>query len=381
MCLLMIAAVAVSTVSADEAKIDARELLQYGQVHYYLGNAVAPTAAPNVRDGKVNEGEYATSYKFDLSNPDLTKFYVDSSKTNGFIEAEWVEVHMSHDGEKLYVAMVAKDNVFVAGKDKYMLLMNLKDNGTTGATVSRLRYDFTGDPKNGVLVDEAVGATITKQIKSDDGSEWVSATYPDPVVADHIKGCSLNYDTTNKLFIVEIAFDIKTIANYWGNTNAVADLRAYFSFMFDCYGNSVEGANDYLTEPLMQGRVNGMMKNKTGTEANLDLQFRFEVDYPAVPYKPDFFPHIIYFCEEPEPTEPPVTEAPTTEAPTTAAPTTEAPTTKAPTTVAPTTKAPATEAPTTAAEDKGCNNTIALSALAVVPMMAAAVVFGKKKED
>ena len=89
----------------------------------------------------------------------------------------------------------------------------------------------------------------------------------------------------------------------------------------------------------------------------------------------------------PEATQPPVTEPvtpPVTEPvtpPTTEAPTTEAPTTEAPTTEAPTTAAPTTVTPTTAAEEKGCNNTIALSALAIVPMLGAAVVFGKKRED
>ena len=89
----------------------------------------------------------------------------------------------------------------------------------------------------------------------------------------------------------------------------------------------------------------------------------------------------------PEATQPPVTEPvtpPVTEPvtpPTTEAPTTEAPTTEAPTTAAPTTATPTTATPTTAAEEKGCNNTIALSALAIVPMLGAAVVFGKKRED
>ena len=43
-----------------------------------------------------------------------------------------------------------------------------------------------------------------------------------------------------------------------------------------------------------------------------------------------------------------------------------------------TTVAPAA---TTAAPKKGCGGTIALTALALVPMLGAAVVFGKKKED
>ena len=92
-------------------------------------------------------------------------------------------------------------------------------------------------------------------------------------------------------------------------------------------------------------------------------------------------------------TNPPATTTakPTTPAPTTTAPvTTPAPatTTKAPvvttpapatTTAAPsTTKAPAA---TTQAEQSGCGSTVALTALALIPMIGAAVVFGKKRED
>jgi len=66
--------------------------------------------------------------------------------------------------------------------------------------------------------------------------------------------------------------------------------------------------------------------------------------------------------------------------PTTAEPTTAEPTTAEPTTAA-TTKA-ATTAATTAAEEKGCGKSIALSALAIVPVLGLGVaVVSKKKED
>ena len=378
MCLLMIVAAAVSTVSADETKIDARELAQYGQHHFYLGDAVAPTAVPNVKDGKVNEGEYVTCQQIDLTTPDASWYYLDGSKTDGYLETEWIKIYMSHDGSKLYVGLVAKDTAYVPEKDYFRVQLGLKDAGTTTAATSRTRYDLNGDASKGVLVDDAVNVSHGGFNKLDDGNWGTNAEF---IVNEHIVSRSFSYDATTQLLTMEAAFDIAKIAAYWGNTSEVKDMKVYFQFMLECYGNSVAGAGDYLTEPLKQARVNCTLKSKTSTESDLDMQFRFEVDYPAISYKADFFPHIVHFVEEPEATEPPVTEAPTTEAPTTAAPTTAAPTTKAPTTVAPTTAAPTTAAPTTAAEDKGCNNTIALSALAVVPMMAAAVVFGKKKED
>ena len=65
LCLIMVAAVAVSAVSAETTDlIDARELQKYGQIHYYLGDAVAPTAVPNAKDGTVTENEYVVSFQY-----------------------------------------------------------------------------------------------------------------------------------------------------------------------------------------------------------------------------------------------------------------------------------------------------------------------------
>ena len=124
-------------------------------------------------------------------------------------------------------------------------------------------------------------------------------------------------------------------------------------------------------------------------DADSNIKMNFVLDYPDISYwgGPMFFPHIVHFCEEPEPTTPAPT---TTEAPTEPVTTTKKPTaatttkpadkgtTAAPTADA-TTVAPA--ATTEAPKKDGCGGTIALSALALVPMLGAAVVFGKKKED
>ena len=380
MCLLVVVAAAISTVSADQTRIDARELQYYGQHHFYLGDAVAPVNVPNVKDGKVDEGEYVTSFGFNLEPQDFSWYFLEDTHTNGYIETEWVKGYMSHDGEKIYIGMVAKDTAYVANEDYFRLTLGFKDCGDTLTAATRIRYDFNGDVSKGLLTGEAVELSHQVFNKMPTG-EW--GPEPAPVVlADHVKDRSFSYDPTTQLLTMEAAFDIKTLATYWSNTLEVKDMRLYFGFHVECFGNSVEGANDYLTAPAQQCRINSFMKSKINTDLDIDMMFRFEVEYPEVPYKADFFPHIVHFCEEPEPTTAaPTTEAPTTEAPTTAAPTTAAPTTKAPTTVAPTTAVPTTAAPTTAAEDKGCGGTIALSAFAVVPMMAAAVVFGKKKRD
>ena len=60
LCLVMIAAVAVSAISAEETKlIDGRELQQYGQLHYYLGAPLEQSQIPDVTDGKVVTGTSA----------------------------------------------------------------------------------------------------------------------------------------------------------------------------------------------------------------------------------------------------------------------------------------------------------------------------------
>ena len=50
LCLIMVAAVAVSTISANDTKlIDMRELEEYGQLHFYL-DKIEPSKKPTVTD-------------------------------------------------------------------------------------------------------------------------------------------------------------------------------------------------------------------------------------------------------------------------------------------------------------------------------------------
>ena len=65
LCLIMVAALAVSTVSADETKpIDARELAAYGQHHFYLGEPATGVEIPDVEDASIAEGEYKEVLEF-----------------------------------------------------------------------------------------------------------------------------------------------------------------------------------------------------------------------------------------------------------------------------------------------------------------------------
>ena len=158
----------------------------------------------------------------------------------------------------------------------------------------------------------------------------------------------------------------------------------YYSPYAGLYGESVEGAGDVV----MQGALWSYLRGDSST----DLKMNFVLDYPDISYwgNPMFFPHVVHFCEEPEPTTAVPTEATTTVVTTAKATTAKATTAKATTAAATTAagadattaaNAEATTAAATTAAEKGCGGTIALSALALVPMLGAAVVFGKKKED
>ena len=149
LCLIMVAAVAVSTISADEAKlIDARELQQWGQVHHYLP-AVGISDKPAI-DGVIGEDEYYFSFDFDITASDASVYFKDNVATaNNFTNTEWCKCYMSFDGELFYLAMAAKDTYYVIDKDMYMIMLGLTDGPTSLHSVERLRFDFEEDAATG----------------------------------------------------------------------------------------------------------------------------------------------------------------------------------------------------------------------------------------
>ena len=370
LCLVMLAAVAVSTISADEVKkIDARELAAYGQLHFYL-EAIAPSAKPNSTDGKVSEGEYATVYEYSPTSDPLIVSVSDST-TGGYTDTEWVKLYMSNDGENFYVAFEVKDKAYYPDKDYFMINIGGRDAGRPLDGVSRLRYDFRGDASQGVLVNEAVTTDKSHFWKNEDGS-WMSPA-PQFEWTDHVGDTSLAWDATRGILTLEVVFHIQPILDYWQNEQNIEDARLYFFPIVKMRGDSAEGKAD---GPLDQGYLWFYFN----AVSNPEIKMNFTLDYPETNYWMNWEGHIIHFCKEPDPTTP----APTT----TGAPTTPAPaTTKAPTAAKTTTAAPAADATTaapaaaTTAAKGGCGSTVALSALALVPMLGAAVVFGKKRED
>ena len=370
LCLIMVAAVAVSTISADDTKlIDMRELEQYGQLHFYL-DKIEPSKKPTVTDATVSEGEYSTVYEYSPKS-DSKIVAMSDSKTGNYTDTEWVKLYMSNDGEYLYVAVETKDKVFSV-KDEIYINIGGRDGGRTIEGVTRCRYDFYGDTSNGILVNDDVKTRANPGWKNDDGS-WGT---PNPVTFnDHVGDRSLGYNQTTQVATLEVAFKIQPILDYWNNTNDIEDARLYLFLIHLMRGDSGEGKNDGPTNEQ------GYLWFYFNALSDPNIKMNFILDYPECSYWMDWEPYIVHFCEKPAET----TVAPTTTAePTTAAPTTtKAATTKTVTAVAATTVADATTvAATTAAEaTKGCGSTVALTTLALVPMLGAAVVFGKKKED
>ena len=370
LCLIMVAAVAVSTISANDTKlIDMRELEEYGQLHFYL-DKIEPSKKPTVTDAKVNEGEYATVFEYSPKS-DSKIVSMSDSKTGNYTDTEWVKLYMSNDGEYLYMAVETKDKVFSA-KDEIYINIGARDGGRTIEGVTRCRYDFYGDTSNGILVNDKVLTRANPGWKNDDGS-WGT---PNPVTFnDHVGDRSLGYDQTTQIATLEVAFKIQPILDYWNNTNEIEDARLYLFLIHLMRGDSGSGKND--------GPANeqGYLWFYFNALSDPNIKMNFILDYPECSYWMDWEPYIVHFCEKPATT---TTVAPTTVATTTIAATTKTNTTKAQTTTAAaTTAAPAatTAEATAVATTKGCGSTVALTAIALVPMLGAAVVFGKKREN
>ncbi len=372
LCIVMLAALAVANVSADEYKpIDARELQQWGQVHHYLP-PVPVTDIPDVTDGVIGEDEYYVSFDFELDGKNTAVYFMDLAPAGTFTNTEWCKCYMSFDGELFYLAMAAKDTYYVIDKDMYMINLGLTDGPTSLHSVERLRFDFEEDATSGEFKP-----AVDEFKKNVDGS-WA----PDRGFKfdDFVTDATFTYDETTQIMLFEAAFDVQAMMDAFDNKLDIEEARMYFCPLIRMQGGTAEGATD---GPVEQGRIWYYMGSIPA-----EVKMNFTLDYPEETYWGGLFPNIVHFCEEPEPTTPAptTTEAPT-EPPVTTTKKPDAVTTTKPadngTTVAPAdaaTTAPA--AATTAAPKKeGCGGTIALTALALVPMLGAAVVFGKKKED
>jgi hypothetical protein len=373
LCLIMVAAMAVSTISAEETKlIDARELQAYGQYHFYLGEPATGTAIPDVTDAKISENEYKASFeaKVDSTGADFLTYWADHDEGAGaYWDTEWSKFYINYDAETIYFGYEAKDTNFVVGKERVCHMLSMWDVGTQAGAVGRMNF-LCKTRDTGLLEVE-----MQNFRKAPDGGwDWDEKLD----LATFYNEGAFSYDEETQIVTIEISVKLDAIKEWWGNELDLEETRMYYAPYARYYGESVEGAGDVVCQGILWCYLRG--------DVSTDLKMNFVLDYPDISYwgSPMMFPHIVHFCEEPEPTTPAPTEA-TTDAivgETTTETTTKATTTAKATTAA-ATDAPAatTAAPATTEAEKGCGGTIALSALALVPMLGAAVVFGKKKED
>ena len=289
-CFIMLATAVASAVSvnADNVRlIDGRELEEYGQVHYWLGDPVAKSEFPDASDGVVTESEYLTIYHY---GPDSPRFIakVTDSKTGTYTDTEWVALYMCHDGENLYIGMKIKDNAYYPDKDYVMINIGARDRGRTVDAVSRIRYDFRGDATT-LITGEDVTTSLGAMWKNNDGS-W--GTAPAVNVDDHVGDRSMLWDAEEEILTFEATFKIQSILDYWNNDLSVEDARLYFMPIIKMMGDSYEGAGD---GPLDQG----YLWHYLDSYYNNEIRLRFVIDYPEMSYWMEFFPHVIHLGIKP----------------------------------------------------------------------------------
>ena len=373
LCLIMVGAIAVSAVSAydPDKLIDSRELQEYGQAHFYLGDPATGAAIPNSEDATVSEGEYVESFEY--KKDDRLAYWADFTAPFGnYLDNEWFKMYYSYDEENIYFAYETKDKNWVPNKDGVVWALSFEDNGTTVSAISRLMWEFFPGAEPGDKVVNGVRINPRVAVKNQDGS-WASGVTNN--YEDYVNKVSGGYNEETQILTVEVAIDIDNLKTFWQNELDLEEARLYVMNFSYCRGESVEGAGDEGLQGIMWFYLSGDSRLPS------EVRMRFTVDYPEISYwgGPMYFPNIVHFCEKPAETTPPPTSATTT----TATQKITMPPVPATTTAAPTdapTDAPKADA-TTAAKEKGCGSTVALSALAILPMLGAAVVFGKKKED
>ena len=198
LCVIMVAAVAASAVSAyDYEAIDVRDLREYGQQYLYLDAPVDGVNIPNAHDGKVNEGEYYLTYTY--TEDDLCAEVTDAAKSATFYDnADGADIHMSYDEETFYVALVTKDPNYVVGKDGSAFNICFRNGPRPTDSVSRLCFNIYGAGDGTDMYNYTVKCSY--MVKNDDGS-WQDMRYTDGT--EHIKDMSVSYDPETCLFTTE----------------------------------------------------------------------------------------------------------------------------------------------------------------------------------
>jgi hypothetical protein len=357
LCITIVSALAITSVNADDKRIDMRELEEYGQQHYYLG---APASvAPNVEDAKVSENEYQVSYEFKIGDAYTTMEW--DKAASGYSETEWSKVYMSYDNTNLYLAMEVKDGNYIKGSDGIAYNISFRDRGIGHDAISRMCFDIW-QHQDSVEEDISTFKCTCRYLIKNAAGEWENPPAVDGLT--YITDISGRYDESTQVFTVELEIYLKQMLDFWNNDLPLEDVRMCLYPFVRMYGESQKGAGDVINQ--------GIIWNYLKVDSTSELASEFKKDYN---YAPPWIPNIVHFCEDPALT----TTAPaTSQTPTTTTNSASEPLTSAPPVV--TTDNATTAIETTVADQKGCG--AAISA-AVIPLALAGIacLVTKKKKD
>ncbi len=358
LCLVLILTFTFSVSSADEKKKpDVRELEEYGQQHFYLGDPFSSSNAPNTEDAKVSEGEYPISYEY--KKGDKCSAITDKDKSAKIIDNEWVRVYLGYDSEHLYVAMETKDANYIKEKDGFGINLGFRDGGRPLDAISRCCIDLYShkDAEEGDIT--TLKTKCRKLYKKDNGDWDDSLSNEDGML--YIEGGSLYHDDNTDITTLEVKIELQYILKEAKNDLPIHEIRAYFFPFVYAYGESQKGAGDVVSQ--------GALWSYLPSSYVEELKSQFAIEYPESTYWSSIIPNIIHFSHDPEFTT--ITTAPTT---TTAITTVEA------TEEITVTETVANLTTVEEANTSGCNGELALLPASIL-VLASAVLIKRKKEN
>ena len=351
---LMLAAVGVSAVTAEEYKVDlAAHFQRWGNKPLYLGDE--PIAAPTVLDGVISEGEYLVSRTIEKGK---------EPKDSGAYAADFTE-HFAYDEDWFYYAIeytmtFDHTNVYdpaIQGSGQEPLLSiqhKILPKEQTVDAINEGEWHYRG----WIRVRPRDNGTDFDGITT-----WVDTSF----YSQYGKTCPVWEQDK----FVGGSRDAESDRN-------IVELKLSREWMMDqCGFNDYFAYNLYFGEDSSGKSIWHWFRTSNESKVELmDMGISRDIQW--------YFLYVYMYADPAESGETTTTVATTpmvTLPPVSATTTTAAPTT---TTAFATTTAKATEATTTTAEEKdGCGSTLAVSALAIIPTLVGGVVLTskKRKED
>ncbi|MBE6596421.1 MAG: hypothetical protein E7641_02015 [Ruminococcaceae bacterium] len=195
LCLAMLVPAFIFPIDAVEP-LDARQLQDKGQKHFYLGEA---WAASTIRtNGTIDNGEYTVS----------TDATIDGCPATAFSD---VKFHFAHDNKALYIGFEAIEQSFGASTSGYTFNINVPVAGGMADAASYLTI-----PTN-INSQGVINIGNVAYVDNNSGSNSISRGYEAEEV---VSGKSAKHDSATKKTVVEIAINIDAITEKVGFVNA-----------------------------------------------------------------------------------------------------------------------------------------------------------------